>query len=172
MSQDPTSIPIVFNGVTVPIPASGASPNWSAAIIQAFQLISQALDISAGPYDIPPQNYVMTSNVNTNVPIPNLSFPVTAVQGAVVFYGVTRSSTGSGGVQLSQSGLLILNYDPSQSSGNLWQVNNEFASALSSGAQITFSCSDVGQLQFSTTAITGTDPIGSINFRALAVLNS
>src|ERR1700722_5742450 len=157
---NPTSIPVIFNGVTVNLPISGTAPNWSSAIIQAFQLIAQALDISAGPYDIPPQNYVMTSNVNTNVPIPNLSFPVTAVTGAVIFYGVNRSSSGVGGVQLSQSGILIINFTPGLSPGTLWQITDEWA-GITGGAQITFSVSDVGQLQFSTTAITGTTPEGS-----------
>lgn len=167
-----TTVPIVINGVTVNFPLSGDAPNWSTAIIQAIQLIAEALTLSNGPFDIPPQNYVMTSNVNTNVPIPNLSFPVSAVSGAIVFYGVNRSSTGIGAQQLSQSGLLILNYDPTQSPGNLWQVNDEFAASSPSGAQISFSMSDTGQLQFSTTAITGVSPSGNINFRALAVLNS
>lgn len=166
------TIPIIINGTTINFPNSGSSPLWSPAIIQAIKLISEALNISSGPFDIPPQNYVMTSNVNTNVAIPNLSFPVTDVRGAVIFYGVSRSSTSTGSQQLSQSGMLVLNYDPSQSPGNLWQITNEFASATSSGAQITFSVTDVGQVQFSTTAITGSSPIGSINFRALAVLNS
>jgi hypothetical protein len=172
MSTSPTTTPVTINGVTVNIPLSGSSPNWAPAIIQAFELIAEALNISAGPYDIPPQNYVMTSNVNTNVPIPNLSFPVTAVSGAIVFYGVNRSSSGVGAEQLSQTGLLILNYDPTQAPGFLWQVTDEFSSSSSSGAQITFTMSDTGQLQFSTTAITGTTPVGNINFRALAVLNS
>lgn len=164
-----TTTPININGVTVAFPLAGSSPQWADAVIQAIELIAQALTISAGPYDIPPQNFIMTSNVNTDITIPNLSFPVTAVQGAIVFYGVQRSTSSA---QVSQSGLLILNYDPTQSPGNLWQINDEFAASSSSGAYITFSCSDVGQLQFSTTALAGTSHSGTINFRALAVLNS
>lgn len=170
MSTNPTSIPVIFNGVTVQIPLAGSSPQWASAIIQAFQLIANALNISAGPFDIPPQNYIMTSNVNTNVPIPNLSFPVSAVSGAVVFYGCTRSSSGVGGVNVSQSGILILNYTPGLSPGTLWQITDEWA-GITGGAGITFSMTDTGQLEFTTTAITGSTPIGNINFRALAVLN-
>lgn len=164
-----TTTPITIQGITVNFPISGSSPNWSAAVIQAIELIAEALTISSGPYDIPPQNFIMTSNVNSNVPIPNLEFPVTAVQGAMVLYGCQRSTNS---VQISQSGILILNYDPTQSPGSLWQITDEFASSSSAGAGITFSMSDVGQLQFSTTSIAGTDYQGTINFRALAVLNS
>jgi len=163
-------MPIInINGINVSVPDSGTSPNWSSSIIQAIELIAEALTISAGPFDIPPQNFVMTSNVNTNVPIPNLEFPVSAVQGSIIFYGVQRSTNST---KVSQSGILILNYDPTQSPGNLWQITDEFASSSSSGADITFTVSDVGQLQFSTTSISGTGHQGTINFRALAVLNS
>lgn len=164
-----TTIPISINGITVNFPASGDSPNYAPAIIQAIQLIAQALTISAGPFDIPPQNFVMTSNVNTNVSIPNLEFPVSAVQGSIVFYGCQRSTNST---KVSQSGILILNYDPTQSPGNLWQITDEFAASSPSGADITFSVTDVGQLQFSTTSIAGTGHSGTVNFRALAVLNS
>lgn len=166
-------MPIVnIAGTNVNIPDSGASPNWAPAIIEAFQLIAEALAVSVGPFDITPQSYQMTSNVNTNVPIPNLSFPVNTVQGSIILYGVNRSSSGGGAQQVSETGLLILNYDPSQSVGSLWQVTHEYSSANSDGALITFSVTDLGQVLFSTEAITGSSPEGVINFRALAVLQS
>lgn len=163
------SVPININGITVNFPQTGQSPAWSEAVIQAIELIAEALTISSGPFDIPPQNYVMTSNVNTNVNIPNLTFPVSAVQGSIIFYGVQRSTNST---KVSQSGILILNYDPTQAPGSLWQITDEFAASSPDGAQIVFNVTDVGQLQFSTTSIAGTSHQGTINFRALAVLNS
>lgn len=157
---------IVFNGTTVAFPDSGTSPNWSQAVIQAMQLISEALAISAGPFDIPPQNYIMTANVNSNVDIPNLSFPVNDVGGSIVFYTVARHTNS---VDVSQTGFLLLNYDPSRAPGLKWQVMDQYTN---SGAQIVFNVTDVGQVQFSTTSIAGTGHIGHINFRALAVLNN
>lgn len=157
---------IIFAGTTVAFPDSGSSPNWSGAVIQAMQLISEALAISSGPFDIPPQNYVMTANVNSNVDIPNLSFPVTDVSGAIVFYTVGRHTDS---VAVSQTGFLLLNYDSSRGVGLKWQVMDQFTN---SGAQITFSMTDVGQVQFSTTSISGSNFVGHIQFRALAVLNS
>lgn len=160
---------IIFNGTSVAIPDSGSAPNWSPAIIEAFQLISQALSISAGPFDIPPQIYTMIANVNTNVDIPNLSFPTSNVTGATIFYAVSRTTTGSGATHLTETGNILLNYDSGAGSGLKWSVSPEFTN---SGAQITFGCSDVGQVNFSTTSITGSSHTGSISFRALAVLNN
>lgn len=160
------SVPIIINGVTVAFPSSGQDANWSSAVIQAIQLIAEALNISAGPFDIPPQNYVMTSNVNSNVDIPNLSFPVTDVSGAIVFYTVGRHTDTT---VLSQTGFLLLNYDSSRATNSKWQVTDQYTN---SGAQIVFSMTDVGQVQFSTTSISGPNFAGHIQFRALAVLNS
>lgn len=163
------SIPISLNGTVVNFPSSGESPNWAPAVIQAIQLISQALSISAGDFDVPPQIYVMTSNVNTNVDIPNLAFPTSNVQGAIIFYAVSRTTTGSGATQISESGTIMVNYDPSKTPGNLWQVSPEFTN---DGAAITFTMTDTGQLQFSTTSISGSSHTGFIFYRALSVLNT
>lgn len=161
-------MPIInIAGTDINIPNSGSAPNWAPAIIEAFQLIAEALSISAGPFDIPPQNFVMTSNVNNNVPIPNLSFPTNDVAGAVVFYNVHRSSDLP--LSISQTGILLLNYDSSRAPGLKWQVLDQYTN---SGAQVMFTMTDVGQMEFSTTAISGTNPIGNINFRALSVLTS
>lgn len=163
------SIPIVINGITVLFPAEGESPQWAGAVIQAIELIAQALTISSGPFDIPPQNFVMTSNVNTNVPIPNLTFPVSSVQGSAIFYGVQRTTNST---KANQTGILILNYDSSQAPGSLWQITDEFSASSPSGAQISFSVTDTGQVLFSTTSVAGSSHQGTINFRGLAVLNS
>ena len=39
-------------------------------------------------------------------------------------------------------------------------------------ANISFSITDLGQVQFTTTALTGIDHTGIISFRALAILNA
>lgn len=163
------SIPITFNGTTVNFPSSGEAPLWSPAIIQAMQLISQALSVSAGAFDIPPQIYVMTSNVNTDVAIPNLSFPTSNVSGAIIFYNCTRVTIGVGATEVSETGTIYVNYDPSQPITEKWQVSPEYTN---DSAQITFSMDDTGQMKFSTTLITGSSHQGRLYYRALAVLTS
>lgn len=161
-----STIPIVINGTTIQLPNSGASPNWSQAVIQAFQQIAKALAISTNSFDIPPQLYIMTSNVNTNVDIPNLSFPTNKVNGSIILYNCARHTNST---DVSESGILMLNYDSSLSSGQKWQLSKEFVNA---GAQISFDVTDLGQVQFSTTSIAGSGHTGSIYFRSLTVLNN
>ncbi len=161
-----TTVPIIINGTTVNLPATGSAPQWSEAIIQAFQLIAEALALSVGQFDIPPQIFTMTSNVNSNVDITNLSFPTTKVSGAIIAYSVGRATNST---VVSESGNLILNYDSSAPTNQKWQISEEF---VNTGAQISFGVTDLGQLQFSTTSISGTGHTGYIYFRAWAVLNN
>ena len=159
------SIPINIQGTTDTFPSSGESPNWAPAIIQFAQLVSAALAFSVGPFDIPPQTFVMTSNVNNNVPLPNLSFPTTQVQGAIIDYSVSRSTNS---VVVSETGSMVINYNSSFPVGKKWEISQDYVG----GSQTTFNITDVGQIQFSTTLIAGTSHQGKITYQAKAILNS
>jgi hypothetical protein len=159
------SIPITINGTIVNFPSSGDSPNWSPAVIQFAQLVAAALQFSFGPFDIPPQTYTMTSNVNTNVALPNLAFPPSEVQGAIINYCVFRNTNST---VASETGQIFVNYNSSFPTGQKWEISTNHVGI----AQITFSISDVGQVQFSTTSITGTGYTGFITYQASAILNN
>jgi hypothetical protein len=157
------SIPINISGTVVNFPSSGESPNYAPAIIQFAQLTAAALAFAIGPFDISPQTFVMGSNVNTNVNLPNLSFPVSQVQGAVITYSVLRTTNS---VVVSETGEIFVNYNSSFSVGHKWEISWDFVG----GAQITFNITDTGQVQFSTTSIAGTGYQGTITYSAKSVL--
>jgi hypothetical protein len=159
------SIPITVNSTIVNFPSSGDSPNWAPAVIQFAQLVAAALAFTVGAFDIPPQTYVMTSNVNTNVNLPNLSFPTTQVQGSIIAFSVSRTTNS---VTLSETGEIFINYNSSFPVGEKWETSVDYVG----GAQITFNVTDTGQVQFSTTLIAGTGYQGSITYQAKAILNS
>ncbi len=157
------STPILISGTTINFPSSGDSPNWSPAVIQFAQLVAAALQFSFGPFDIPPQTYDLIADVNTNVALPNLSFPTTQVIGAIVSFSVSRVSSSS---TVSETGEIIVNYNPTFPTNEKWQINTEFIG----NANITFSITDVGQVQFSTTTIGGSFVSGTITYQASAIL--
>lgn len=161
------SIPITINGTIIQFPSSGQSPNWSQAVIQFAQAVAAALNLVVGPFDVPPQTFVMTSNSNTNVILPNLTFPPSDVQGAIIFYSVFRQTTGSGATTVSETGELLINYNPTFPTNQKWAISRDFVG----NADVTFSISDVGQLQFSSSSITGLDHTGTIVYQAIAILN-
>lgn len=159
------AIQINIQGTIIEFPSSGASPNWAPAVIQFAQAVESALSAVVGPFDIPPQIYVMTSNANTNVSVPNLSFPTSNVRGAFIRYSVFRTTSGT---TVSESGTITTTYNPDGTVGNKWQITREYVG----DAQVTFNITDVGQVQFSSVLLAGTGHSGKITYTAQALLNA
>lgn len=161
-----TTTPIVIGGTTINLPISGSAPNWAPAIIEFAQAVQDALNGLAGPFDVSPQIFVMTSNVNTNVSLPNLSFPTSTVRGAFIRYTVFRSTTGGGATTVSEAGNMYVTYNPTNTAGSLWEMSRDYVG----DANVTFTITDVGQVQFSSASISGSGHTGQIAYTAAALL--
>lgn len=162
---------IIIKGTPIDFPDSGTSPNWAPAIIEAVEALADAINTTTATFDVPPQvKNIDAYNSSTNVDINNLSFPATEVRAAIIFYSVHRQTEDSGppdGEEVSEEGILEINYNGSRSVTQKWEIVRGY----SSDARITFSITDVGQVQFSTTALTGVNHSGILSYRALATLN-
>lgn len=147
-------------GTVVSLPASSASPNWSTAILQAFQLIEAALSAVGGTFDISPTVFDISAyDTATDQTITNLAFSTNAVRSAVITYYVYRTATGS--LHATESGQILIDYDPLRSSNQKWALQQECVG----NANISFSITDAGQLQFTTTTL-GASHAGYIGFFA------
>jgi len=69
---------------------------------------------------------------------------------------------------VSQTGELIVNYNPTNPIGNKWEISDSFVG----DAQTVFNITDVGQVQFSTTLIAGINYTGTVTYQAKAILQS
>lgn len=154
-----------IQGTIINFPDSGESPNWAPAVIQFAQAVEEALSAVAGPFDVSPQIFVMTSNANSNVSLPNLAFPTSSVRGAFIRYSVFRTTSLN---TVSESGNMIVTYNPDGPIGNKWEIIREYVG----NAQVTFSITDVGQIQFSSSLLTGTGHAGTISYAGQALLQS
>lgn len=162
------SIPINIANTIINFPESGAAPNWAPAVIQFAIAVQDALASFVGPFDIPPQIYTMTSNANNNVNLPNLAFPTTTVRGAIISYSVFRNTTGTGAQTISETGQIYVNYNPTNPVGNKWEINRDYIG----NAQVTFNITDVGQVQFSSTLISGLNHTGKVTYQAKSILQN
>lgn len=165
------SVKITVKGTTITLPSSGSSPNWSPAILEAFSALANAVNSFAGTYDVAPQvQDISQYNSNSNIQIDNLFFPPQDVRASTIYYTVYRktSDSGSGDNQeVSESGTLEITYNESRIIEK-W----EMVRCGQGDAHIDFNITDLGQVTFTTTALTGTDHTGIISYRAICILNT
>lgn len=150
-------------GTLIQFPESSSSPNWSSGVIQFALAVEAALAGLAGSFDVPPQTYTMVSSVNTNVDLPSLSFPPSQVLSATIVYTILRDpdiATGSNIV--TQSGSFTVTYNADGSVGEKWTKAHEYEG----DASVTFSITDVGQVQFSSASIGAGTHAGQITYYA------
>jgi hypothetical protein len=164
MSSSPLIITI--QGSPISFPVAGTSPQYAEAIDEFAVAVEGALNTVIGAFDVPPQSLVIDSyNPGTNIPIAALSFPTASVRAAFIRYAVFRSTNLT---SVYESGELEIVYNPNGPVNNKWEVGQQ----LLGNGDITFSVTDSGQVQFSTTAIAGTSHTGLLTFVAQAVLQS
>lgn len=163
---------IIIKGTPIDLPDSAASPNWSPAIIEAFQAIADAVNAVTATYDVAPQvQNIDANNSSTNVDLNNLTFPSADVRAATVYYSVYRQTEDSGppdGQEVAEAGTLEIVFNDANPITQKWEIVRMFEG----DASITFSVTDLGQIQFSTSPLTGTNHTGIVTYRAIAVLNT
>lgn len=162
---------IIIKGTPINIPNSGASPNWSPAVIEAFQAIADAVNLFTGTFDVAPQTISIDAfNPGVNINIDNLVFPPSDVRAATVYYTIYRKTQDSGppdGVELAEAGTLEIVYNNSRPSTQKWEVGR----SGEGDALVTFMVSDLGQISFTSETLTGINHIGILSFRAITILN-
>lgn len=165
-------VAITVKGTIINLPSSGASPLWSPAIIEAFQALADAVNTFSGSFDVAPQTQSIDAfNPGSGIDLDNLVFPPSEVRSATIYYTIYRKTTDSGppdGVELAEAGTLEIVYNNSRTSGQKWEVGR-----MGEGdALVEFVVNDLGQVSFSTEAVTGINHTGIISYRALSILNT
>jgi hypothetical protein len=157
------SVSITIQGRVIEFPSSAASPNWAGPVVEFAEAVEDALSGVAGAYDVSPQVYTLSSDVNTNVDVPLLNFPTSNVRSAFIRYAIYRTSNTT--VE-AETGSLEIVYN---SNAGTWQSCRE---AVGNDTKLTFNVTNAGQVQFSTTAIGGTYSTGTLTYTAQAILQS
>lgn len=156
---------IQIGSTSIDFPDSAASPNWSEAIIQFAQTVAEQLNITTGTYDVPSQTFSLDAyNGVSNIDIPALSFPPSAVRAVFIRYSVYRETSSE---NADEAGDIIIVYNPNNGVGEKWSLTD--GNKTGKGGQITFNINDLGQMQFSTVALAGSGHTGKLAFNARAL---
>lgn len=160
------SISLNISGTIIDFPSSSASPDWSIGVIEFAQAVEAALQGVAGPFDVAPQIQSIDSyNPGTNIDLQSASFPISDVRSVELVYSVYRETTTT---TAYEAGTLQAVYSANNAPGFQWEVTREGEGE----GFIDFTFLDNGQVQFSTTAISGANHTGIIGFQAKALLQS
>jgi hypothetical protein len=164
---------LIIKGTPINLPDSGQAPNWAPAVIEAFEALTEAVNAVSGSFDVPPQvQNIDSNNISSNIDMNNLIFPPGEVRAATVYYSVYRKTEDNipgDGEELVEAGTLELSYNNSRPINQKWELVR-----ISQGdAKIAFNITDLGQVRFSTTSLTGNTSThtGILSYRAISILN-
>lgn len=160
------SVQLIINGKVIEFPSSGASPNWAPAVVEFAQAVTDALALAIGNFDVAPQVLNIDAyNPGNNINISPLSFPTSAVRGAIIDYTVSRTTSDG---QVTEIGKISIVYDSDATIGQKWSIQRDYVG----DASISFAIDDTGQVSFSTTTLSGSGHTGKIAFFAKALTES
>jgi hypothetical protein len=106
--------------------------------------------------------FQITNNTAVAADVDGLAFTSSTVSQAVVDFLIQRVTTGGGATELITSGTFHAVYKPSSDSWSVVLMGTPGPSA----SGVTFSITATGQVQYTSTNITGTESISKLTYRA------
>lgn len=158
---------ITIQGTSIEFPEPGESPDWGEAVEDFAVAVESALSGVAGAFDVAPQvmNIDAYNPTSSNIDITNLSFSISTVRGAVITIATSRQTNTTKKTEIS---ILNIVYNASNSVGQKWEITREYTG----NGGISFNITDAGQIQFTTSTVSGSSHTGILSYSAKALLNS
>lgn len=160
-----------FTGLAGMFSSTGTLPTGlnSTDVFYVIRVNANTYAVALSPEDAEAGNKIDISSQGSGthtftpfVEVEGLGFDYRQVTSAVVEYLVQRVTTGAGATELIESGIFIVSYLPTSNSWSLHSVSAD--NPHDSG--VTFTISSEGQVQCQSSAITGTDSISRMFWRA------
>lgn len=153
---------LIVNNISFEYPIPGDEPGWGQAASDWAAEVTDVLNDLLGPNDIIQTSFTIQNNIASPTDVAGLSFNTGQVRAANIQYSVYRI-TDSNTSGFAESGMISIVYDNSASPGNKWSMASGPTNGLSG---VTFSITDAGQFQYTSTNLTGTNYVGTMRFRA------
>lgn len=153
---------LIINDQVIQFPDTADSPDWSPAIVQFAQAVADALAISVNTGDVFPQFFPLDAyNSASNISVPALFFSTNTTRSIFIRYSVYRQTDSA---NADEAGDMIAIYNANNSVGQKWSLS--IGNKTGHDGQIAFNITDTGQVQFSTTPLTGANHVGKFAFEA------
>lgn len=157
------SISIVIQGTTYNIPEQGQSPPWGEDLSNILQAITTSLNSVVGPSDVLTTNFTIANNQSSVANVTGLAFDVSTVRSAIISYSLYRSSAAPS--EFSECGQIMITY---KSVANSWELTQ----FLTGSSGVVFTITNAGQVQYTSTNLSGGSYVGKMKFSARSFLQT
>lgn len=147
---------IIIGTDSFDVPLQGDNPDYGESLTDLFEAIADALETVQQPNDILTQSGTIANNITVATSIPNFSFDTAEVQSINAEYIIKRT-TAVPANNLVESGFIEGNFD-----GTNWSISRRQIG----DAGVEFTVTSGGQIQYTSTDVSGTSYTGEISFKA------
>jgi len=142
-------------------PEPGEDPGWAEGATDWAKAVTDVLNTLLAPSDILETSYIINNNIAVATDVNRLFFDPGVVRAANITYSIYRaSSTNTAGK--TESGVIYINFDNAAAPGSKWTIGQQTIG----NAGVSFTITDAGQLQYTSTDIGSVSYQGSIKFLA------
>lgn len=153
---------VTINGSTYSIPKQGENPPWGEELSDLLIALVDVVNSSSGSADIILTSFNLANNQSSAANVTGATFDTSQVRSSIIQYSIYRSTTLS---ELSEVGTIYLTY---KTTAATWDISQTYGG--SSG--ITFSITAGGQLQYTSTNMSGSSYVGKMKFTAKSFLQT
>lgn len=158
-------VTLTVNNIPFEYPIPGDSPGWGEGATDWATEVTTVLNDLLGPNDIIQNTFTVANNQTSPANVVGLIFNTGQVRAAIIEYSVYRTSTANP-TGFTESGTLEIAYDNLAAPGSKWSLIGTDLNGLSG---VTFSITDTGQVQYTSTDLGSTGYSGNMHFRARAL---
>lgn len=152
---------LTVSGTPYEYPDVGEAAGWGEASTLWAQAVTDVLGTLSGSDDILLTSFTVANNQSSAANVTGLSFSTSTVRGADISYTIIRtSSTTTTGA--AEKGEMQIIYDAGAATNSKWQLIQDRVG----DAGVTFTITDAGQLQYTSTDIGSTSYSGTMKFTA------
>lgn len=164
-------MPVDITIGTTPIsyPSAGDPPGWGAQATEAMEAVAEVLSSLSNANDILETTFTIANNQAVAANVSGLAFNTGAVRSAEISYSIIRSSSTTT-TGKSEAGTMTAVYDSAATAGSKWQL--AIGPVAGPGAGVTFTITDAGQVQYTSSDIGSTTYSGEMRFRAKTILST
>lgn len=153
---------VTINGTTYQIPSQGDSPPWGDELSDLLLALVNVANNSTGTGDILTTSFNIANNQSAAANVTGLSFDTGTVRSAIIQYSLYRTSNVS---ESSEGGFIYVTY---KSTAGTWELAQSYAGT----SGVTFTITNGGQVQYTSSDIGATAYSGKMKFQAKAFLQA